>query len=265
MSLAVDTWQAAIAATLLNPDQPAPPGLRSWNGSDPAQRLAVHRNNATVSLVDALADNFPVVQALVGEAFFRAMATACVRSRPPRSCVLALYGDDLPDFIAGFAPAAGLPWLADVARLEWLRCQASQAADAVPLQALDGPVLAALQDQARAPLLRVRLHPSVGVLCADHAAVSLWAAHQGQGAPWAVDTSQPESAVVLRPDRQVLVLPLTPGGAALVQALQRGDTLGEATALALAAAPGFDLAAQLLQLLQHGALCAIDLPGEGTP
>ena len=66
------------AAALLDPERPAPPGLRAWNGSDPARRFAVHRNNVVASLVSALADGFPVVQALVGEEFFRAMAAVFV-------------------------------------------------------------------------------------------------------------------------------------------------------------------------------------------
>jgi hypothetical protein len=257
--------EAAWAAALLDPAQPCPPGLRSWNQSDPAQRMAVHRNNVTVSLVDALAEQFPVVLALVGDDFFRAMARLYVRDQPPRSCVLARHGAGLPGFIAGFAPAASLPYLADVARLELLRCQASQAADAPPLQALGSAVLAALQHGSRAAGLRLDMHPSVAVLDSPHAVVSLWAAHQGQDILEAIDTGQAEAALVLRPDMEVLVLRLPPGGAALVQQLLQGDSLGDAAAQALAAAPGFDLTTNLLLLLQHGAVCAIHLPGEGTP
>lgn len=257
--------QAAFAAALLDPAQPGPSGLRSWNGSRTDQRLAVHRNNVTVSLVDALAESFPVVLALVGEDFFRAMATVFVRAHPPQGVVLARHGDGLPDFIAGFAPAASLPWLADVARLEALRRQAGHAADATPLQSLPPAVLAVLQDSALAMQLRLRLLPSVAVLASAHAAVSLWAAHQADEPVWTVDTSQPESALVLRPDMDVLVLRLPPGGAVFVRTLLQGLTLGEAAAQALAAAPDFDLGFNLQLLLQHGAVCAIQLPGEGQP
>lgn len=254
--------QAEFAAALLDPAHPGPVGLRCWNGSDPAQRLAVHRNNVSVSLVDALADSFAVVQALVGETFFRAMALEYVRCQPPRSVVLARHGDGLPDFIAQFPPAAGLPYLADVARLEALRSQASQAADALPLRALDATVQAALQDAAQAAGLRLQLHPSAAVLDARHAAVSLWAAHQGLLPLEDVDPLQPEAALVVRPDMDVLVLRLPPGGAALVQGLLQRLPLGEAAHAALEADARFDLVANLSLLLQHGAVCAIHLPEE---
>ena len=73
--------QAQLALALLDPGAACPPGLRSWNGSDPGARFAVHRNNVVVSLIDALADGFPVTQELVGEAFFRAMARVHVLAR----------------------------------------------------------------------------------------------------------------------------------------------------------------------------------------
>ena len=52
--------EARFAAALLDSRQGCPAGLRTWNGSDPAARLAVYRNNVVSSLIDALADTFPV-------------------------------------------------------------------------------------------------------------------------------------------------------------------------------------------------------------
>ena len=96
--------QSAFAAALLNPDLPCPGGLTTWNGSDPELRFAVYRNNVTVSLIDALADTFPVVQALVGEEFFRAMARVFAQANPPRSRLMAYYGDTLRR-LCGLFPA----------------------------------------------------------------------------------------------------------------------------------------------------------------
>ncbi|MBL8587921.1 MAG: putative DNA-binding domain-containing protein, partial [Methylobacteriaceae bacterium] len=108
----------AFAAALLSPGAPAPPGLTTWNGSDPARRFAVYRNNVVVSLIEALSGAFPVTRELVGEEFFRAMAREFALGHPPRSPVMARFGEELPGFIAAFAPARELPWLADVAALE---------------------------------------------------------------------------------------------------------------------------------------------------
>jgi hypothetical protein len=247
------------AAALLDPACPPPPGLRAWNGSDPARRFAVHRNNVVASLVSALADGFPVVQALVGEEFFRAMAAVFVRAHPPRSAVLAQYGAEFPAFVADFAPARALPYLADVARLEQARAEAAQARDAAPLAAHDAA--AALACGERVGALRLVPHPALRVVASPHAVVALWAAHQGEGRLEDVDPSQPQSALVVRPHFEVLVVPCDAATAAFAGALQRGLSLAEAAAHAAADGP-FDLAAALSHLMARGALAAIELPPE---
>ena len=80
-----DPIQAGFANALLAPERPLPPGLIAWNDSDPALRFGVYRNNAAVSLTEALAGGFPVTRALVGDAFFEAMARCFVAEHLPRS------------------------------------------------------------------------------------------------------------------------------------------------------------------------------------
>ena len=267
-SAAAPSDEAGFAASLLAPALPCPPGLRAWNGSDPGQRLAVYRNNVTSSLIDALAAGFPVTQELVGEAFFRAMAAEFVRRQPPRSRVLACYGQRLPDFIADFEPARSVPYLADLARLEFARIQAYHAADgdalspAAVVAALGdalspAAVVAALGDGSEADLLRLVCHPSVAVLASRFAIASIWAVHQGQGDLAELDPLMPEAALVLRDGLDVLVLSLPPGAERFVAALLQGSTLGQAMSQALAAAAHFDLQALLTLLVRHGALCAL--------
>jgi len=259
VNTALAPCQADFAAALLDPELPCPAGLRGWNGADPARRFAVHRNNVVASLVQALADTFPVVQALVGPEFFRAMAAVFVRGHPPASPQLHRYGGELPAFIEGFAPAAGLPYLADVARLELARVAACHAADAEPLSSADAARVLACGE--RVGELRLLLHPALRWLASPHPVVSLWAAHQGEGALEDVDLAQGESALVLRPALEVRVLRCDAATIAFVEALHGGASFGQAAAAA-ASMPGFDLAAILSLLMAHGALSAIVLPEE---
>lgn len=247
--------QAAFAAALLDPDQPCPPGLTSWNGSDPARRFAVYRNNVTVSLIDALADSFPVTQELVGEEFFRAMARLYACAQPPKSPVLAFYGDSFAEFVQRFPPAAGLPYLADVARLEFLRVLAYHATDAKPVPTAQ--FANALADEAALPLLVVALHPSLGVLDSTTAVVSLWAAHQGVGELASVVPDIPESALVVRHGLDVEVIGITRAASVFIEALRRGETLGRALESAQAVDPAFDPALPLGLLIQKGAITSL--------
>lgn len=233
----------AFAAALLDRTAPCPPGLRSWNGSAVAQRFAVYRNNFAVSLVEALADSFPVLRELVGAAFFRTLADAYVRRVPPRSPVLAWYGADFPDFVAAFPAASGVPYLADVARLEYARILAFHAADAAPLPA--AVLAAALRKPEQLPALRLQLHPSIAVLASPFAVVSLWAAHQGLTAIAAVDPFRPECALVARCGDSVEVTAIPSAAVRFIAALQAGAVLGEAVAQAASPSASFDPAACL--------------------
>jgi hypothetical protein len=255
--------QRVFAQALLDPQQPCPPGLRSWNGSDPAARFAVHRNNAVSSLVEALADTFPVTRELVGDEFFAAMARLFVMGAPPRSPVLALYGGDFPDFVEGFAPAESVPYLADVARLEVQRIRAFHAADAPVLSAED--LTRHLLDPQALPTSRVKFHPSAAVLTSRFAIVGLWAAHQDAGEIAEVDPGQPQSALVLRQQDDVVVIAIAQGSALFFQNLMAGATLGEASAAAMVRNDGFDLATSLGILICHGALSAWQGPGSPCP
>lgn len=250
------TW----AQALLDPSQAIPQGLSTWNHSDPARRLAVHRNNVMVSLVDALAQTFPVTQQLVGEAFFRAMAQVFVRTHPPRTRVLAHHGQALPGFIALFPPAASLPYLPDVAQLEWQRLQALHAADASALE--PASIAALLADAERLHLVRWQLHPSLHLLRSSHAVVSLWAAHQPGGgiAVEDVDVALPESALVFRSGLDVMVLQVDAGLTALSASLLDNASFGLAIEQAVSADPDFDLAQAMAVLIRHGLLIGARYP-----
>ncbi len=252
---------ADFAAALQATDGRCPPGLRTWNDSAPEKRFAVYRNNVVVGLIDALADSFPVIRELVGEEFFRAMAREFVRTTPPRSPVLALYGKGFAEFIEAFAPAASLPYLADVARLELLRVLSFHAADETPVtQEHIGCLLA---DADALPLARFALHPSLFQLASAHAVVSLWAAHQSESAALqlaGVDTALAETAMVCRHELEVAIFRIGSGSACFIAALQQGASLGAAAEHALASDEVFDLTATLALLLQAGAITGITIP-----
>jgi hypothetical protein len=242
-----------FAAALRDPDAAIPAGLKTWNGSDPAARFSVYRNNVMVSLIEALADCFPVTLQLVGDDFFRGMAREFALASPPRSPVMARYGEYFPAFVAAFRPAASVPYLADVARLEWARIRAFHAADSTPVDP------AMLQSRLDSPegvdSLGLALNPSVQWLPSPHPVVSLWAAHQQQEPELKdIDLTQPETALVLRDGLEVLTFCVEPGAGAFLSGLARSESLAQAAETALTHHPQFDLAAALLLLIRHSAL-----------
>ncbi|MBV7496699.1 putative DNA-binding domain-containing protein [Pseudomonas sp. PDM24] len=239
--------QAAFAAALLDPQRPCPDGLFSTNGADPASRFAVYRNNVQSSLINALADSYPVVLQLVGDEFFRAMAGLYVQHCPPQG-PLNDYGKDFAEFIDSFEPAASVPYLADMARLERLCVQAYHAADAQPLR--HEQIAAALSDPQALSELTVGFHPSLNLLTSTFAVVAIWAAHQQDATLAGIDLGHGQNALVLRNGLEVEVFAIDHGACTFIRNLRNGQSLTQA----LETAPDFDLSQTLALLISHNVI-----------
>jgi len=188
--------QRDFAAALLDAGRPLPKGIVGPDGEPSAKRFAVYRNNVIVGLIEALGDAFPAVRRIVGEDFFREMARAYFVREPPSSPILLDYGDKFADFVDGFAPAAGLPYLRDVARIERAWREAYHASEAEPL---DAAAFAAIGPD-RYPELRLLFHPSARVVRSSFPAVTIWRMNVADGVPAPVDLAAGgEDAFVVRP------------------------------------------------------------------
>ncbi|NVZ68676.1 HvfC/BufC N-terminal domain-containing protein [Pseudomonas costantinii] len=255
--------QAAFTSALLAPDQACPDGLFSSNGADPASRFAVYRNNVHSSLINALVTAYPVTLQLVGEDFFRAMAGLYVQASPPTSPMISEYGSTFADFIQSFEPAASVPYLADVARLERLRVRAYHAADTQPLG--QQAVLQALQSQTDLGKLRVQLHPSLATLNSAFAMVAVWAAHQTEGTMATLNPWHAQGALVVRQGLAVKVFAIDSGSVAFIDSLNHGTELEMAVAHALETSAEFDLHQCLTLLINHDAITHLYLEQKESP
>ena len=258
--MAVERYDGAFAAALLEPGTAPPAPLARPAGAAIDRRFAVYRNNVAVSLVNALAEIFPAVQSVVGERFFRAMARAYMAEEPPVSKLVFRYGAGFPAFLERFGPAARMPYLPDLARLERAWLDAYHAADRTPL----GPeALAAVEPEALAGLT-FRMHPAFRLIRSEYAVFTIFEANRGAAAQRRILAATPEAAMVTRPALAVTVTPLERGAAGFAVALDAGGTLAEATEAAFEADPGFDLSKALTTLIEAGALAATEREGRTT-
>ena len=251
MSLdALAAGQQAFAAALLNTVAPLP----SFAGEAVPQRFSLYRGNLSATWRRTLGHAYPVVLALVGEDFFGGLARAYGGRYPSDSADLNQFGDRFADFLAAFPPVDELPYLPDMARLEWAVHLAHYAADA---PGLAPEALAALHpDQLEAR--RFSLHPACALLASDWQVAALWRAHQdgeGQGM-FPHDLRAASCALVCRPRWKAQVLVVDAAAHAALLALRRGQTFGAALDAAFGLDPAFDLAAHLRQWLAHAVLTA---------
>ena len=220
--------------------------------------LSVYRNTVAKGCADALAGLFPAVAAVVGPDWVREAAIRFAAAHPPARASLIDYGEAFPDWLADFEPAADMPYLPGLARLDRMWTEAHLAADADPLEP---QALAGLTPEDFA-VVRAVLHPSARLAAFDDGTPTLWAALRAEGGPpaeLALD-AEPQAVLVVRPGGAVTHHILTPGALAFLIACAAEESLGEAAAVALAEEPDLDLSQAFAALIAAGAFSALTFP-----
>ncbi len=91
----------------------APSNLSNQDG------LAIYNGSIFAQLIQTLKSIYPVCHSLVGDKFFEGCANIYAQNNPSTSPDLGDYGESFPQFLAEFKHAQSLPYLPDVAKLEW--------------------------------------------------------------------------------------------------------------------------------------------------
>lgn len=193
-----------------------------------AAGLAVYRNNVRAAYLRVLQDAFPVTARLVGDDFFRYLAHEYFHAHPPKSPLVARYGDALPAFIESFTPVSGLPYLADVARLEIAWLEAYRAAEAGPLSPEQiNDIIGGNPENAR-----LALHPSLRLLSSPYAVHTIWSHNREKNEADLKLAPVGECVLIVRPHEAVQTIVLSGDVFAALQSLARGERLKEALASA---------------------------------
>ena len=223
---------------------------------DAARRLTVHKTTIEGGLLSTRANGFPALRRVVGGAIFASLAREFISVAPPRHPVLSNYGGGFPTFVAMQPIAASLPYLQDLARVEWARQESYLAADAALLDA--GGLNTA--EPENLSLLALRLHPATRVITSPFPVHTIWRLNQpdvdDKDIP-AVDMTVAEHVIVTRPHMEVVTRAITLADAALVRAVMGGATLGAAVEGALALAPDFDVTHALAGHFANGTFVSL--------
>jgi hypothetical protein len=213
-----------------------------------AGAMAVYRNTVIHGAVEALRSNYPVVAQIVGDEMFEGVAVEYASSNPPRSPVLALYGETFPDWLKQQDWVGDLPYLPDVAKVERLHVECLMAADAEPLAA---------GDPSELPGRRLKLHPAVRFTWLPTPAMSIWLAHQKPVPSEIAPEWKPEGVLFARPSPFSLHAPRI-GAAAhrILFGIRLGERAGQSMAAAARLYPETDPGAVFTSLLHMGVFAA---------
>lgn len=225
-----------------------------------AERMSVYHHNVVGRLADVLGEIFVATRMLTGNDFFRTMVRQFIPGHLPMHADMNRYGAALPDFIASYFPAQSLPYLADVARFEWLWNESFLAAND---DSLDVQEISAVHPEAYAEM-RLCLRDSARLFASHYPVYDIWAfcmAEGKEGIQPPVIQQEQRSILLLRPGLDVVALPLAQAEYAMLCALQDRHTLEEAANATLQYDHAFDLTAFLATHFAQQTFRSLSLQG----
>lgn len=226
-------------------------------GISAENRMKVYRNNVIKTLTNAVVTVYPLTEKLVGTDFLKGVVERYVVANLPDQGNLNFYGATFADFLTDYEPVRHLPYLPDMARLEWAWECATLAGDDAPLPP------AALQEipEDRLPDLRLPLRASVHLLQSNFPLdriVDFCRTENPQGTLDIGNNSGTDAntgkthLMIFRPELQAQMRKIGAGEFIFLRALKDGNHLMNAAEWATRADETFDLAATLQRHLQLG-------------
>lgn len=216
------------------------------------RRLNVYRNNVRANRHSALASTYPVVEKLLGPEYFQYLADAYAKKHPSRSGDVQCFGRKLADFLVDLESVKTLPYLSDVARLEWACSVVSVAVSPISnglenFETLAPDHIASLRFGARKASRLVR---------SKYPIFSIWLVNQDtHTGDESVNLDEgAQSVLVVRPNIELELWPLDEAESVFADALIAGNTLSEAVDVVTKLGHDVDLNKLFGNYLRNGTL-----------
>lgn len=225
--------------------------IRTRRGLASGPLLSIYRNATQSTLMQALRLSYPVVERLVGVRFFEAVAFTYLRMTPSRSGDLEQFGASFGDFLDQHDPVADLPYLGDVARLEWL---VSRLQRAPGVKALDREQLTTIPPDKLSEL-QLWLIPRAELFGSRYPICRIWQANRDRSRePESVSLEEGSDRCLIVVDDEIVARPLRASEWTFFACFVRGASLNAATEVALALDCNFSVAETLVYVLQSASL-----------
>ncbi|MGE0683076.1 MAG: DUF2063 domain-containing protein [Candidatus Binatia bacterium] len=156
------------------------------------ERINVYAEMYFARLVDVLKNDFPRVAALLGCERFHEIASQYLARYPSTHPSLRYLGHRFPDFLKDCAETTDLPFLGELATLEWARVEVFDALDTEPLR------VEHLQHLAPEgwPALKFQVIPAFRVLHSEWPEHAIWHAAEAEDALSVLEHVQPEKTTL---------------------------------------------------------------------
>lgn len=195
-------------------------------GLAPECGVGVYRDSSRQARLAALEAIHPVCREVLGARCFAALAGAYVGAFPSTRSDLNRYGEAFPRHLEAARQSepglSELPYLEDLARLEWHWHAVYYAADDPPF---DAPGFAALAADGAAGEAHLHLSAALRLLASNYPVREIWQRHREGGDTAEVTAGDGEHLVIFRHGFSPQVDAVPPSTWALLRAISRGASL----------------------------------------
>lgn len=251
---ALHELQKQFMDALFDVAAPGPTARVAGNGLTSEARLRIYRHSCNEIQTAALRTSYPAVLTLVGEDWFDQTARGYRRAYPSDSGNLQKFGTHFGDYLETLPACRSIPYLSDVARLEWLRQQTILAAEAEPMTS---EIFAECLRDSDGSSLRIVFHPSVHWLNSRHRVLTIWRFAMQPSPEQLTLDGEGENVALWREDGKVAMVAPDPASFTCMTALAQNQSLCDAYAEAAVLDADFDFAQCMENLLQHGLVASI--------
>ncbi len=188
-------------------------------------RLAVYAEGYVVRMREALHEVYEAIHQVLGERTFAELASAYARRYPSHESNLSLVGRHLPEFLTSWPLTQQLPFLPDLAQLEW---RVSLAFHATQKPSIDPQRIASVSLDAWERTVLV-FQPSVGFVSSAWPILDLWNARAQPRSAINIElVSRPQCVLIFRRALHLYCEAIDAAQALLLEQLLAGATLGAA-------------------------------------
>jgi len=217
-------------------------------------QMGIYRESAIGNIIIPMQITYPVIEKLVGREFFRATCRQYIKTYWPKTGNMDDYGQEFAEFLSNFEPVKELPYISDVARLEWLYHESSIADDMEPS---DWTSFASLSEDD-IEKTEILLHPTVRLFYSLYPVKEIWDINQHEpqaNSELDLDTLEGGYILCYRQGIKTVTLTIAEADYTFLFAILNGKTLYQSAELALDIDQGLDIQGIMATYLKNGVLC----------
>jgi hypothetical protein len=195
----------------------------------PKQQLAIYQNNVRGALQTSLAQVYPVCRKILGENYFKQLASVYIKKYPSRQHDLNDYGEYFSDFIylqyQQRSELNDFSYLSDLVQLEWFYHHVYYAAQG---SMFDFSAFSQLTQQQQAQSI-FQIVPCLKFISSSYPILSIWQLNQDDSTTQQTLVSNAENCYIFRKNNQIRLIAIDAKMYKLLSLVNEGATLKEIT------------------------------------